>query len=223
MAEPLSSPILPGRSNRPPSPDSSSRTCASCRRGGSSPTPPPSSSVEFDSDRDRPADVHTQAAGTTDPVATFERTRTIAANGLREELAIDAYVQPVDCTLRLHAARDDRSIFDIGDDDDAVDAVEPSPRRRPRSVHAPRTGQRPVAIIDAPGWRLDSDGLVVDVHVEPGETWQTSVNVTVDRDGGPAVDVDEHHRPRCRDIATRSGRRCRRRTRRSVRPDDPRR
>ena len=65
------------------------------------------------------------AAGTIDPVAKFERTRTITGDMLREELAISAYVRPLTCTLRLHAARDDRSIFEIGDGSVAVDLAEP--------------------------------------------------------------------------------------------------
>ena len=44
------------------------------------------------------------AAGTIDPVATFERTRTVTGDGLHEELAIDAYSERLTCALRLHVA-----------------------------------------------------------------------------------------------------------------------
>ena len=44
------------------------------------------------------------APGAADPVATFERTRTVVAAGLREELAICPFIAPLTCTLRMHAA-----------------------------------------------------------------------------------------------------------------------
>ena len=71
------------------------------------------------------------APGAADPVATFERTRTVVAAGLREELAICPFIAPLTCTLRMHAACDERSIFAAGDVAESSNPSSPSSRRRP--------------------------------------------------------------------------------------------
>ena len=127
-----------------------------------------------------------------DPVATFERTRTVSGDGLREELAISAYSEPLTCALRLHVARDERSIFAIGDVDNGVEVVETVvvTATAGRFLLPGPSGGR-AATIEAPGWRLDHDALCIDAHVEAGETWEASLSVVVERDGPPAPDTDD--------------------------------
>lgn len=133
------------------------------------------------------------APGTVDPVATFDRTRTITGDGLHEELVISSYAGPLACTLRLHVARDERSIFAIGDADHAVETIV-------ETVVATATAGRfllrgpagsPAATIEAQGWQLDDGVLCIDPHAEAGEAWRTSVSVVVERDSAPDPDVDD--------------------------------
>ena len=109
-----------------------------------------------------------------------------------EELAISSYAQPLTCALRLHVARDERSIFAIGDVDNDVEVVEPvaATATAGRFLLPGPAGGR-AATIEAPGWRLDDKALCIDAHVEAGETWKASLSVVVERDRSPAPATDD--------------------------------
>jgi Mannosylglycerate hydrolase MGH1-like glycoside hydrolase domain/N-terminal domain of (some) glycogen debranching enzymes len=129
------------------------------------------------------------AAGSIDPVAKFERTRTIGDGSFHERLRITAYVAPLTCTLRIVAGRDDCPVFDVGDSTDesiAVASIAPGAASGRFTLPGPFVG--PEVALLAPGWRLDGGALLADVHVEPGETWQSLVSLVVEGDGMPPHD-----------------------------------
>jgi hypothetical protein len=132
--------------------------------------------------------------GNPDPVAVFERTRTVAAGCFGEELAITAYAAPLHLTLRLCVARDDCSIFDVGTVGGPDVSTIVTGEDGAFSLPGPPTGAS-VEVV-APGWRLEGGVLLVDVEVGVGATWRGTLAVTVDGAGVTAnADPDEPIEP----------------------------
>jgi hypothetical protein len=134
--------------------------------------------------------------GSVDPVAVFERTRTVAAGRFGEELAITAFAGALDLTLRLSAARDDCSIFAVGTVGGPEVSTIVAGEDGAFSLPGPPNGAS-VEVV-APGWRLDDGALLLDVAVGIGDTWGSTVAVTVAREGtDTGVDTDSsEHGPR---------------------------
>ena len=126
-----------------------------------------------------------------DPVGTFQRLRSLGPRGYTEELLITAYAQAVTCSLRLAAGRDDRPVFEVGDDrhraprhdtivaDDAIGTF---------TLPGPAGGVGVTLV--APGWDCIDGNLVVDVNIAAGTTWTGSIHVTVPGDL-PAVSTGQ--------------------------------
>jgi glycogen debranching enzyme len=112
-----------------------------------------------------------------DPVAVMQRDRTVTGRGFHESLRITAYTHPLTSSLRLTVARDDMTVYEIGDD-------WTRPGSRPildaASVDRfvlPGPPEGPGASIEAPGWRLVDDALTIDASAEPGAVWEGTVAV----------------------------------------------
>jgi glycogen debranching enzyme len=119
------------------------------------------------------------AADSIDPVAKFERTRTIGADSFQEQVRITAYVTPLSSTIRLVAARDDCPVFDVGAGAGSGTAFSPIAGVAAGRFVLPGPPDGAHVELVAPGWRLDGSALLIDVRVEPGETWQTTLSVAV--------------------------------------------
>lgn len=113
-----------------------------------------------------------------DPVATMQRDRTVTGRGLHEKLRITTYTHALTSSLRLTVARDDMTVYEVGDGwtrpgkRPILDAASADRFELPGPPESASTS------IDAPGWRLVDDALTIDVSAKPGMVWERTVTVT---------------------------------------------
>jgi glycogen debranching enzyme len=119
--------------------------------------------------------------GTIDPIATLERARTVDATGLTETIRIVAYSAPVQCVIRLTAARDDQAVFVVGDGRDEAESgstIADGPVAGRFIVPGPEGGAAVTILAD--DWMLADGQLQATVDVGRGGTWETEVVVSAD-------------------------------------------
>jgi glycogen debranching enzyme len=127
-----------------------------------------------------------RTAGRIDPVALFERTRSVSGRGMEENIRLTAFVGPLHCTVRLSATRDDCTMYEIGEVSPFASPVSDI-NGRPASDEfwLPGPSASDEVVIWAPGWTPHNGELRHEVRLEAGATWDGHLRVAVPSESRP--------------------------------------